>query len=244
MMRQRDGAGRRSGSDTAALALFDDRELVEAAAERLTAANFKTAAIAVAGYPHSEPSGSLATALHGFGIPRDLALQYEDAIRSGRYLIIVHGVPSEVERAREILQMSNSSSVDVHEGLNMSPATSRHHRQFFVARWSRAATDSLPPFSPMRSGPDCGLFAIYGRGGRIKMFVERDAIQWQRQESDGPEPALGLARRSEHIQPGPHRTARIDVNGPATTLGGSLVVSSNLNPDPPAFFSADGARDH
>jgi hypothetical protein len=133
-MRPQDGAIPVSGTDTAALALFDDCELAQAAVDRLTGADFKTAAIAVAGYPHSEASGSLTTALHGFGIPKDAALRYEEEVKAGRYLVIVQGTPSEVKRAHDILEIGNWAHVDIHEGLNMSPATSRHHRQFFVAR--------------------------------------------------------------------------------------------------------------
>ena len=41
--------------------------------------------------------------LISLGIPRDTVLQYETAIKAGKYLLIAHGTPEEVERARRTL---------------------------------------------------------------------------------------------------------------------------------------------
>jgi hypothetical protein len=46
---------------------------------------------------------ALGAALASLGIPKNSVLDYETAIRAGRYLLIVHGVTEDANRAREIL---------------------------------------------------------------------------------------------------------------------------------------------
>jgi hypothetical protein len=66
-------------------------------------------------------------ALYSLGIPKDSVLRYEGIVKADGFLVIVHGTPSEVERARAILQNWHSTQLDIHEGLNMNPSMSAHH---------------------------------------------------------------------------------------------------------------------
>lgn len=46
---------------------------------------------------------ALGAGLYSLGIPKDSILEYETAIKNGQYLLIYHGTPMEVEKARLIL---------------------------------------------------------------------------------------------------------------------------------------------
>jgi hypothetical protein len=63
---------------------------------------------------------AIGAALYGIGIPKDAALRYEKAIKEDRFLVIVHGSTSDVDRAREILENGNALELDVHHDLNMN----------------------------------------------------------------------------------------------------------------------------
>ncbi len=57
---------------------------------------------------------ALGAALYSIGIPEDRILRYETHVKNGKLLLLVHGTPEEVERARNLLDRSNSSSTIVH----------------------------------------------------------------------------------------------------------------------------------
>jgi hypothetical protein len=50
--------------------------------------------------------GAIGAALYGLGIPKDSVLQYETALRSNQYLVVVHGTAADVAAARRILGAS------------------------------------------------------------------------------------------------------------------------------------------
>jgi len=58
--------------------------------------------------------GALGAGLYGMGIPKDSVLTYETAIKTDKFLLIVHGTPAEVEKARDIIQTTEPTSVTVH----------------------------------------------------------------------------------------------------------------------------------
>jgi hypothetical protein len=58
--------------------------------------------------------GALGAALVSIGIPKDSVIQYETALKTDRYLLIIHGVPDTVYRARFILDASNAGTLSVH----------------------------------------------------------------------------------------------------------------------------------
>lgn len=56
----------------------------------------------------------LGAALYGMGIPKDSVLRYETAIKSGKFVLVFHGQPEEVENARKILETSKAAESAVH----------------------------------------------------------------------------------------------------------------------------------
>jgi len=67
---------------------------------------------------------AIGAALFSIGIPKDTVLRYEKAIKADRFLLIVHGTSSEVERARDILKRAGPTQIDVHQHLNMNQSDS------------------------------------------------------------------------------------------------------------------------
>ena len=48
------------------------------------------------------------------GVPKDSVIQYEIALAADDFLVIAHGTPDEVARAKAILGTANASRLDVH----------------------------------------------------------------------------------------------------------------------------------
>jgi len=58
---------------------------------------------------------ALGAGLYGMGIPKDSILQYETALKSDKYLLVAHGTPEEVARAKELLVANGAAeAVDLH----------------------------------------------------------------------------------------------------------------------------------
>ncbi len=79
------------------------------------------AAMVVAGLEGAVAVGGLSAlgaGLFGLGIPKDTVLQYEQALKSDSFLILVQGSAQETERARDILKASNAKRVDMHHALD------------------------------------------------------------------------------------------------------------------------------
>jgi uncharacterized membrane protein len=52
--------------------------------------------------------------LVSIGIPKDSVLEYDVALKSDKFLLIVHGTPDEVEKAKQIIAGTRHSSYAVH----------------------------------------------------------------------------------------------------------------------------------
>ncbi len=52
--------------------------------------------------------------LYGLGIPKDSVLQYETALKTDKFLLMVHGTAPEVEKARGIIADTQPISVTLH----------------------------------------------------------------------------------------------------------------------------------
>lgn len=52
--------------------------------------------------------------LYSIGIPRDSVVEYESALKSDKFLLLAHGTPEEVEKARRVMHASHPFSVAVH----------------------------------------------------------------------------------------------------------------------------------
>lgn len=58
--------------------------------------------------------GALVSALVATGIPKNEALKYRARLEAGEFLVVVHGISSDVERAREILQGTSHTDLQTH----------------------------------------------------------------------------------------------------------------------------------
>ena len=57
----------------------------------------------------------LGAGLFSLGVPKHSVLRYETALKADKYLLIAHGARDEVDRARDILEASDTASeVEVH----------------------------------------------------------------------------------------------------------------------------------
>ena len=58
---------------------------------------------------------ALGAGLYSMGIPKDSVLKYESSIKAGKYVLIAHGTPEEVESARRILDNTSVEEMNVHQ---------------------------------------------------------------------------------------------------------------------------------
>jgi hypothetical protein len=58
---------------------------------------------------------ALGAALYSIGIPKQSILQYETSIKAGKVMLVVHGTPDEVSRAKSILSNSGASEMRLHQ---------------------------------------------------------------------------------------------------------------------------------
>jgi hypothetical protein len=58
---------------------------------------------------------AVAAGLVSLGIPKDSAIKYEAQIKSDKFVLVVHGSPEELDRARTILADTAPISIEKHE---------------------------------------------------------------------------------------------------------------------------------
>lgn len=66
---------------------------------------------------------ALAAALYSVGMPKDSVLAYEAALKSNGFLVMAHGSPEEMVRAKAIMQVGHAKQVQTHESATSSEAT-------------------------------------------------------------------------------------------------------------------------
>jgi nitrite reductase/ring-hydroxylating ferredoxin subunit len=57
---------------------------------------------------------ALGAALYSCGVPKNAIVTYESALKADKFLLVVHGSPEEVLRARDVLGTLGAASVDTH----------------------------------------------------------------------------------------------------------------------------------
>ena len=57
---------------------------------------------------------AIGAGFYSIGIPKDSIVQYETAIKTDKFVVMVHGSATEVDKAREVLENTRSLSVTVH----------------------------------------------------------------------------------------------------------------------------------
>jgi len=60
---------------------------------------------------------AIGAALYSLGIPKDSVLQYETAIKTDKFVLIVHGTTDEMTHAQEILNRTQAETLEHHQGL-------------------------------------------------------------------------------------------------------------------------------
>jgi len=65
---------------------------------------------------------AIGAGLFSLGIPKDSILQYETALKSGKFVVIAHGSAEETTHAREIISRTNPEASEEHHAERTSPA--------------------------------------------------------------------------------------------------------------------------
>ena len=58
--------------------------------------------------------GAIGAGLYGMGIPKDSVVEYELALKTDKFLLMVHGTASDVEKARNIIASTRPINVTLH----------------------------------------------------------------------------------------------------------------------------------
>jgi hypothetical protein len=67
---------------------------------------------------------AIGAGLYSLGIPKDSILQYETALKTGKFVVIAHGTAEEATRAREIINRTNPESLQEHQPSHANPEPS------------------------------------------------------------------------------------------------------------------------
>jgi uncharacterized membrane protein len=62
---------------------------------------------------------AMGAGLYSLGIPKDSILQYEKAIKTGKFVLIVHGSVNDAIHAKEILNHTKPEILDHHQGMHL-----------------------------------------------------------------------------------------------------------------------------
>jgi hypothetical protein len=57
---------------------------------------------------------AIGAALYSIGIPKESVLEYETSLKAGKFMLVVHGRPDEVVRAKEILATTDATMTRLH----------------------------------------------------------------------------------------------------------------------------------
>ncbi len=57
---------------------------------------------------------AIGAGLYSIGIPKKSILQYETALKAGKFMMVVHGTPDEITHAKAILATSGASETQLH----------------------------------------------------------------------------------------------------------------------------------
>jgi uncharacterized membrane protein len=63
---------------------------------------------------------AIGAGLYSIGIPKDSILQYETALKTGKFVVIAHGSAAEAIRAREIISRTGPEALEEHQPLGAS----------------------------------------------------------------------------------------------------------------------------
>ena len=58
---------------------------------------------------------ALGAGLYSLGIPKDSVLEYETAVKSGNYVLVAHGTPEDVAKAKSIAEQTDATKTVAHD---------------------------------------------------------------------------------------------------------------------------------
>ena len=64
---------------------------------------------------------AIGAGLYSLGIPQNSILQYETALKTGKFVLIAHGTAEEAARAREIINRTNPEALEEHPTAHATP---------------------------------------------------------------------------------------------------------------------------
>jgi hypothetical protein len=64
---------------------------------------------------------AIGAGLYSLGIPKNSILQYETALKTGKFVLIAHGTQEEINRAHEIINRTNPEAAERHQGSLTNP---------------------------------------------------------------------------------------------------------------------------
>ena len=68
---------------------------------------------------------AIGAGLYSIGIPKDTILQYETALKANKFLLLAHGTPEEVTKAKDILQTTQPEKMELHSSEALQKAGAR-----------------------------------------------------------------------------------------------------------------------
>jgi uncharacterized membrane protein len=57
---------------------------------------------------------ALGAGLYSLGIPKDSVLEYETAVKSGNFVLVAHGTPEDVAKAKSIIEQTDATKTVAH----------------------------------------------------------------------------------------------------------------------------------
>jgi hypothetical protein len=57
---------------------------------------------------------AIGAGLYGMGIPKDSVIKYELALKTDKFLLLVHGTAAEVEKAKDVIESTRPVNVTLH----------------------------------------------------------------------------------------------------------------------------------
>jgi hypothetical protein len=64
---------------------------------------------------------AIGAGLYSLGIPKNSILQYETALKTGKFVVIAHGTAEEASRAREIISRTTPEALEAHHSAGTTP---------------------------------------------------------------------------------------------------------------------------
>lgn len=106
------------------IGVFASHTAAQQAVEELERAGLGKKRLSVVGEDHDSAKHPAAGSLHSLGFPKERITKYEGQLKAHNCLVIAHGSPQEVEKARAILQQNAAIETEI---VNSPAPNIAHH---------------------------------------------------------------------------------------------------------------------